>query len=335
MQGRDTFQKVFAHFNGNANALFIEIRTAPSQHQVVLPKSPLYRKHDKPIRLTLDCPPPYQLVSYGADNTSQLIAIGLPDLEKVRHLDALTLIVRQRVDVQSIPVAFQVPVEQTNQGHAVSHDTAKYATVSGIAELPARSSRVTDTAMIRSIRLYCQKINSYIEDQLVSLPGQGARPVLNKSKMRVFVKETAKSRWREKAATFIGKQAPSLYKAEVWIRAKKPVLVDFRWQAKRRHTDNNLRLYFRPDGTLAQALLMVGRASRQGHTLMTARIQYIDTKGRILGSITRTKDLQANRWANGGELSRIPLRSYFRFSALPFFSTLRTAAVKHERTTLY
>lgn len=96
--------------NGNPNALFIQIQTSPDQHEVVLPASPLFQKHGKPVRIKLECPKPNFMVWYQADNTFKTIAVGLPKLRTVKHLDELTFIVRQRVDLQAVSIALRVPI---------------------------------------------------------------------------------------------------------------------------------------------------------------------------------------------------------------------------------
>lgn len=111
-QGSETLTKVFSCFNGNPNALIIQINTSPNQPEVVLPESPLYKRHGKPVRIKLDCPWPDVMVSYTADNTFKTIAVGVPDLKTVTHLDTLTLIVRQRVELQSVPISIQAPISR-------------------------------------------------------------------------------------------------------------------------------------------------------------------------------------------------------------------------------
>ena len=115
-QGEETLEKVFMNFNGNADALFIQIRTSPDQKLALLPKSPLYKKYPKPVRITLDCVKPNGMVWYMADNTFKTIAVDLPHLNSVMHLDTLTLIVRQRVDLKSVPVTLTVPIDRVASG---------------------------------------------------------------------------------------------------------------------------------------------------------------------------------------------------------------------------
>ncbi len=114
-QGSETLDKVFRSFSGNANALFIRIKTSPDQRDVSLPSSPLYKRHKKPIRIALSCASPYHMVHYMADNTYDTIAVGMKNLKTVTHLGALTLIIRQRVNLKSIPVSLRVPVSQNGR----------------------------------------------------------------------------------------------------------------------------------------------------------------------------------------------------------------------------
>ena len=113
-QGEDTVNELFqGAFEGNFDALFLRIRTSPAQKIVVLPQSPLYRKYSKPVCIALDCVAPNHMVWYTADNTFTKIAVGLPDLKTVMHLDTLMLIVRQRVDLKSVPVTLTVPIDRS------------------------------------------------------------------------------------------------------------------------------------------------------------------------------------------------------------------------------
>ncbi len=46
-----------------------------------------------------------------ADNTFKRLAVSVPNLATVQHLDELTFVVRQRVNLRSIPLVLQVPIE--------------------------------------------------------------------------------------------------------------------------------------------------------------------------------------------------------------------------------
>ena len=104
------FDDMFSNYNGTADALFIRIETTPNQRKAVLPLSPLYQKYHKPLSIELDCDKPNMMVFYQADNTYKIIAVGLPNLRTVMHLDSLTLVVRQRVNTLKLPIAVRLPV---------------------------------------------------------------------------------------------------------------------------------------------------------------------------------------------------------------------------------
>lgn len=104
----DDFNSIF---NGNIGALWVPIQVTPNTKLVSpLPDSPLFRRHGRAITIKLEVPEPEFLVSYAADNTYTALKIGIPNLKTATHLDELTLIVRQRTDLQSVPVEIQVPV---------------------------------------------------------------------------------------------------------------------------------------------------------------------------------------------------------------------------------
>lgn len=95
--------------NGNADAVFINIRVSPNAILNRLPNSPLVQKYGKDVRIKLEVPDPDLLVWYGADNTFPRIAVGIPHLRTATTMD-LTLILRQKVELETVPVAFDVPV---------------------------------------------------------------------------------------------------------------------------------------------------------------------------------------------------------------------------------
>jgi len=110
VQNVKSFEDMFPVFDGNPNALFIYVNTTPDQLDAVVPKSPLYQKYGKPLRIQLDCDKPNLMVFYQADNTYKKIAIGLPNLKTVSHIDALTIVVRQRVNIEEVPVTLTLPI---------------------------------------------------------------------------------------------------------------------------------------------------------------------------------------------------------------------------------
>jgi hypothetical protein len=117
-------------FMGDLNFLVStrpEIPEKPTAY--ALPKSPLSRTFGKPVQISLTFPPPYQASgwSYERGGTAASYALPLPinpawhptpaGLSKVPlHADmppvlkTLTLIVHQRVNLQSIPMTFTLPI---------------------------------------------------------------------------------------------------------------------------------------------------------------------------------------------------------------------------------
>lgn len=107
------FHEMFSGFNGNPNALFIRIKTTPNQPETILPLSPLYRKYHRPVLIQINnADDPYVSSNTYPDNTCTTLAVGLPNLRTVMHLNTLTLIVRQRVNLKEVPVAVRVPINR-------------------------------------------------------------------------------------------------------------------------------------------------------------------------------------------------------------------------------
>jgi len=100
-----------AAMNGNTGAIYIPIRVTPNSKEVgPLPDSPLFRKHKRLVTIKIDVTPRDFLVSYAANNTYRGIKVSVPNLETVTHLDELTFILRQRVDLQTVPIHIDVPI---------------------------------------------------------------------------------------------------------------------------------------------------------------------------------------------------------------------------------
>ena len=110
-QGAQTLRALL-NVNGNLNALFFKIDVAPDQREVVLPNSPLHQKYPRSVTIKLETPNPSRMVWYMADNSFKTLAISFSDLKTLQHLDTLSLILRQRVELRAIPVSIEVPVER-------------------------------------------------------------------------------------------------------------------------------------------------------------------------------------------------------------------------------
>ena len=103
---------------GDPNVIFIRVNVTPGDKPIAsLPRSPLWHKHRRPIRLQVgkkvrlpwgdefyyqDLP-----LNYG------LVAVSIPDLKTATHLADLTLMVRQRTDLQTVPIAIRVPISKS------------------------------------------------------------------------------------------------------------------------------------------------------------------------------------------------------------------------------
>jgi len=100
-----------AVMNGNTGAIYIPIRVTPNSKEIgMLPDSPLFRKHKRPVTIKIDVTSRDFLVSYAADNTSRGVKVSVPNLETITHLDELIFVLRQRVDLQTVPIHIDVPI---------------------------------------------------------------------------------------------------------------------------------------------------------------------------------------------------------------------------------
>ena len=97
------------NWNGNMAAVFIKINVSPSTRLSRLSKSPLFQKYGQPVQIKFDVAEPNMMVTYQADNTYSLIAVGIPNLKTATKMN-LTLIVRQKVELETFPVALDVPI---------------------------------------------------------------------------------------------------------------------------------------------------------------------------------------------------------------------------------
>jgi hypothetical protein len=115
VQSYDNFPPGIA---GNPNALFISVEVTPNTKLITsLPKSPLFRKHHFPVSLRLGV----TRHAYGEDYIDYYkdakpaydqIGIEIPNLKTAMHLDQITFYVRQRVDLQTVSVAIEVPISR-------------------------------------------------------------------------------------------------------------------------------------------------------------------------------------------------------------------------------
>ncbi len=102
---------------GDPNVIFIRVDVTPGDKIITsLPNSPLWRKHHRPVSLQVG---KKVLLPWGEEFYYQdlplnygLVAVSIPNLKTATRLDELTLKVRQRANLQTVPVAIQVPISK-------------------------------------------------------------------------------------------------------------------------------------------------------------------------------------------------------------------------------
>lgn len=96
-------------YNGPPGVVFACVGLSPGKNRNVLPASPLWRRHQVPVSIRLDAAAPVFMNSNSGSSSWPQITLTLRD-PKATHLDSLTLIIHQRADLQSVPLAFEVPI---------------------------------------------------------------------------------------------------------------------------------------------------------------------------------------------------------------------------------
>ena len=91
------------------NVVFTRAGLSPGGKRNTLPASPLYRRHRVPMSVRVDVATPVFMSSNSGDSALPQITLSLRD-SKATYLASLALVVHQRADLQSIPLAFQVPI---------------------------------------------------------------------------------------------------------------------------------------------------------------------------------------------------------------------------------
>ena len=91
------------------NVVFTRAGLSPGGKRNALPASPLYRHHRVPMSVRVDVAAPVFMSSNSGDSTLPQITLSLRD-SKATYLASLALVVHQRADLQSIPLAFQAPI---------------------------------------------------------------------------------------------------------------------------------------------------------------------------------------------------------------------------------
>ncbi len=102
---------------GDPNVIFIRVDVTPGDKLIAsLPRSPLWIKHHRPVSLQVG---KKVVLPWGEEFYYQdvplnygLVTISLPKLETATQLAELTLKVRQRTDLQTVPLAIKVPISK-------------------------------------------------------------------------------------------------------------------------------------------------------------------------------------------------------------------------------
>ena len=98
---------------GNPDSLFVRVEVTPNDRSIAaLPNSPLWRKLRRPVTLQLGATTSKEdWVQYGSASPNYgRLALSIPNLKTTMHLNELTFFVRQRVDLQAVPIQIQVPI---------------------------------------------------------------------------------------------------------------------------------------------------------------------------------------------------------------------------------
>lgn len=110
VQNQETFMPggTFS-YNGPPNVVFARVAVSPGRKRNALPASPLFQRHRVPVSIRVDAAAPIFVNYNSGDSALPLLHLTLRD-PKATHLESLTLVIRQRADLQSIPLTFRVPI---------------------------------------------------------------------------------------------------------------------------------------------------------------------------------------------------------------------------------
>ena len=103
-------------YSGPGDVVFVRVQLSPDQRQNVLPRSRLYQKYQRPLSLHVEASKPVFMNANTDDSAAPVLHLTLPD-PHATFLKTLTLVIRERVDLQDIPLAFTVPI-----AHAAPQD---------------------------------------------------------------------------------------------------------------------------------------------------------------------------------------------------------------------
>ena len=99
-------------YNGPPDVVFVRVQLSPSQRRNFLPRTRLYQKYQLPVSLHVDAEKPVFMNANTDDSAAPVLHLTLPD-PHATFLKTLTLVIRERVDLQDIPLAFTAPIART------------------------------------------------------------------------------------------------------------------------------------------------------------------------------------------------------------------------------
>jgi hypothetical protein len=169
------------------------------------------------------------------------------------------------------------------------------------------------------IQSYCEDVDFYLASHSILTRG--------------FVKESNEKGWLETPKPDSDKYENYIFTASVWFRDGEPVIVslDQSGKSKKPPYHLNLKMYFRPDGTVAKSNLLVDEITKPNHRIVKGKIEYFDAEGKILRSIIATKDMKTKKWSKGADFSRIPIPYYATLTALPFYHLIKNSKDMHMK----
>lgn len=97
-------------YSGPGDVPFVHLEVRPGAGRVPLPLSPLFVKHGQAVTIDVDAAAPLQTSGRTHDGTERQLNVYLGANNTVTHLDALTLVVTQRADLQTVPFALDAPI---------------------------------------------------------------------------------------------------------------------------------------------------------------------------------------------------------------------------------
>jgi hypothetical protein len=94
----------------NGDGVSLLIRYPQGSKFFSLPRSPLWRKHNGPIRVSVEIPKPYESYGSSGDNQEYIYSFH-SDKPLPKTFANFPVILRQRVDLRTVPMTFTLPVQ--------------------------------------------------------------------------------------------------------------------------------------------------------------------------------------------------------------------------------